>query len=76
MEDDAATTDPLALHFPGLCSMYGTKVLLPPKLRQNPLAWGFYGTTVTLYEEMQQQSITADWIWIFGLATCHLVILE
>lgn len=37
---------------------------------------GFCGSTVTLDEEMQQQSITADWIWIFGLATCHLVILE
>lgn len=64
------------LHFPGLYSMYGTKVLLPHQLHLKPLTWGFYGSTVTLYEEMQQQSITADWIWILSLATCHLVILE
>lgn len=55
---------------------YDTMVLLPPQLRLKPLTCGLYGSTVTLYEEMQQQSITADWIWIFGLATCHLVILE
>lgn len=46
----------MPLYFPGLCSAHGMRVL-----SLKPLTWGFYGSTVTLYGEMQQ-TVHCHWL--------------
>lgn len=67
----------MPLHFRSLYSACSAGMLLPLQLNKSKTTDpGFLQHHCSLMRKCNKQSITTDWIWIFGLATCHLVILE